>query len=193
MTPHGGFLRAVLDALPAPLFVVDDDVCIRDCNAAARAMVGAEGLPVLMKRGGEALHCIHAAETAGGCGASAACGDCVVRNSVRSAAGGGRVSRRMHRMLRAGAEGQVEVNVLVTASPFRYEGEALVLLVLEDITELDALRRIVPMCASCRKVRDDDEYWQRVEQYFERHLDIDVSHGICPECEARLYPEFSRP
>lgn len=81
--------------------------------------------------------------------------------------------------------------MLVTTAPFNYDGRALVLLVLEDVSELINLRRIVPMCAGCRRIRDDDQYWQNVDLYFQRHLKIDVSHGICPECAAHLYPELT--
>ncbi len=83
--------------------------------------------------------------------------------------------------------------MLVTTAPIHFNAEKLVLVVLEDITELINLRRIVPMCAGCRKIRDDQEYWQRVDLYFKRHLDIDVSHSICPDCAARLYPELTEP
>ena len=189
---QAGFLRAVLDAIPSPVLIVDDDVRIRNYNLAAGKLLGEQPSLVLERRGGEAMHCIHATETPGGCGASPSCRDCAIRNSVREASGGQRVSRRSQRMRIVNGKAATEINMLVTTAPFQYGGEALVLLILEDISELTSLRRIVPMCASCRKIRDGEEYWQQVEMYFHRYLDIDVSHGICPECEARLYPEFSK-
>jgi nitrogen fixation/metabolism regulation signal transduction histidine kinase len=192
--PHderADFLRAVLDAIPSPVLIVDDDIRILDFNLAAAQLLGEAGSIVLKRRGGEALHCIHSAETPGGCGSAPACGDCAIRNSVREAYDGKRVCRKAHLLEIAAGGRNIDVNMLVTTAPIQYKAERLVLLVLEDVSELVSLRRIVPMCAGCRKIRDDQEYWQQVELYFKRHLDIDVSHGICPECAARLYPEYS--
>lgn len=194
--PHeelADFLRAVLDAIPSPVLVVDDDVRILDFNLAAAPLLDEAKSLVLKRRGGEALHCIHSTEAPGGCGTAPACRDCAIRNSVRDAYDGKHVCRKAHHLQLAAAGHNTDVNMLVTTAPIPYKTERLVLVVLEDISELISLRRIVPMCAGCRKIRDDQEYWQQVELYFKRHLDIDVSHGICPECAARLYPEFTGP
>ncbi len=193
--PHDNradFLRALLNAIPSPVLVVDHDVRILDYNLAAAALVGEERTVVLSKRGGDALHCIQAIQAPGGCGTGPACGGCTIRNSVRQACEGKRVCRVAKRMQMSVSGRETEVNLLVTAAPIEYGGEPLVLLVLEDVTELISLRRIVPVCAGCRKIRDDQAYWQHVDLYFKRHLDIDVTHGICPECQARLYPEFTQ-
>jgi len=48
--------------------------------------------------------------------------------------------------------------------------------------EVDALRDLLPMCAWCRKIRDDEELWLGLEEYFTRHSNMRFSHGICPEC-----------
>ena len=83
-----------------------------------------------------------------------------------------------------------DVYLLVTTAPFKYEEQQLVLVILEDISELTALRGIIPMCASCKKIRDDEQYWHRVEKYFSDHLEIKFSHGLCPDCAHKLYPEY---
>ncbi|MFH0726923.1 MAG: hypothetical protein V2B19_11335 [Pseudomonadota bacterium] len=62
------------------------------------------------------------------------------------------------------------------------QNRALVLLVIEDISEIAELRRIIPICSICRKVRDDTESWTRVEAYFKNNWDVDFSHGLCPDC-----------
>jgi len=49
----------------------------------------------------------------------------------------------------------------------------------------------LPICASCKKIRDDKGYWQAVESYIDSHSEAKFSHGICPECIQKLYPEFS--
>lgn len=75
----------------------------------------------------------------------------------------------------------------------REEAERLKL--IEDLTaalaHAQTLRSLLPICASCKKIRDDHGYWQQLEVYFKQHEHIDFSHGICPECTARLYPEFA--
>ncbi len=49
---------------------------------------------------------------------------------------------------------------------------------------------IIPICASCKQIRDDDGYWNQVESYISQHSDITFSHGICPACAKKLYPDF---
>jgi hypothetical protein len=47
-----------------------------------------------------------------------------------------------------------------------------------------------PICASCRKVRDDGGYWGNVEEYFGSRAPVEFTHGICPECQVKLYPSI---
>jgi len=60
---------------------------------------------------------------------------------------------------------------------------------LEDVR---TLRGIVPICARCKKIRDDKGYWNQVEKYVSEHSEATFSHGICPECLKKLYPEFAQ-
>lgn len=80
------------------------------------------------------------------------------------------------------------VMFLVSGSRFEYESRKFVILTLEDVTELVELRGIIPICMHCRKVRDDENYWQRVEDYFRKHSKIRFTHGICPDCKKEHYP-----
>ncbi|MCF7802980.1 MAG: hypothetical protein K9N46_07870 [Candidatus Marinimicrobia bacterium] len=57
--------------------------------------------------------------------------------------------------------------------------------------ELKTLRGILPICSSCKKIRDDDGYWQQVESYVTDHSEAMFSHGICPECIEKHYPEYT--
>ena len=58
------------------------------------------------------------------------------------------------------------------------------------LTEVRKLRGIIPICASCIKVRDDQGYWNQIESYIREHSEADFSHGICPECAKKLYPDL---
>jgi hypothetical protein len=56
---------------------------------------------------------------------------------------------------------------------------------LDDIKTLEGL---LPMCANCKNIRDDDGYWQQVEVYIRQHSRAEFSHSICPKCAHQLYP-----
>lgn len=58
------------------------------------------------------------------------------------------------------------------------------------IKELNQLRDLVPICASCKNVRDDEGYWHSVEKYFTEKADAEFSHSICPKCIKELYPSI---
>ncbi len=47
-----------------------------------------------------------------------------------------------------------------------------------------------PMCASCKKIRNDQGYWQQVDHYISEYAGVDITHGICPDCLKTLYPEY---
>jgi C4-dicarboxylate-specific signal transduction histidine kinase len=56
--------------------------------------------------------------------------------------------------------------------------------------EVKTLSGIVPICASCKKIRDDKGYWDRVETYVAKHTEAKFSHGLCPDCAKKLYPDY---
>ncbi|MBN1591919.1 MAG: GAF domain-containing protein [Candidatus Coatesbacteria bacterium] len=56
------------------------------------------------------------------------------------------------------------------------------------LNEIKTLRGLVPICACCKKVRDDTGFWQSVEVYVGDRTEADFTHGVCPECEKKLYP-----
>lgn len=59
----------------------------------------------------------------------------------------------------------------------------------EDVKTLSGL---LPICAACKKVRDDTGYWTQLEQYITKHSQATFSHGLCPECMRKLYPDLAR-
>lgn len=61
---------------------------------------------------------------------------------------------------------------------------------LEDaLSQVKSLQGMLPMCAWCRKIRDDNDYWRSVEEYISHHTEARFSHGICPECEKAFRDE----
>ncbi len=59
------------------------------------------------------------------------------------------------------------------------------------LEQVKTLRGIVPICANCKNVRDDQGYWNRVETYFREHTEAEFSHAVCPDCMTKLYPQFN--
>ena len=58
--------------------------------------------------------------------------------------------------------------------------------------EIKTLRGIIPICTSCKKIRNDEGYWQQVETYIGNHSEALFSHGVCPDCMEELYPEYTQ-
>lgn len=63
---------------------------------------------------------------------------------------------------------------------------------LQDaLAHVKQLRGLLPICASCKKIRDDAGYWNQIDSYIRKHTDVEFSHSICPDCMKKLYPEFA--
>jgi hypothetical protein len=60
----------------------------------------------------------------------------------------------------------------------------------EALDKVNTLSGLLPICANCKKIRDDSGYWQQVEIYIQNHAEVEFSHGICPDCMKKLYPDF---
>ena len=63
----------------------------------------------------------------------------------------------------------------------------------EALDNIKTLSGLIPICSVCIKVRNDQGYWQQVEEYVQEHSEVDFSHGICEACAQKLYPEFVTP
>ncbi|MBC8278198.1 MAG: GAF domain-containing protein [FCB group bacterium] len=61
----------------------------------------------------------------------------------------------------------------------------------KNLSEIKTLRGIIPICSNCKKIRDDDGFWEDVDTYIHEHTEADMSHGICPDCIVELYPEYA--
>lgn len=70
------------------------------------------------------------------------------------------------------------------------EREDLIKKLQDSLTEIRTLRGILPICSSCKKIRDDEGYWQLLESYIGKHSEAQFSHGICPDCANKLYKDL---
>jgi len=71
------------------------------------------------------------------------------------------------------------------------EEKARLIIQLESsLSEIKKLSGFLPICASCKKIRDDKGYWNQIESYIKEHSEAQFSHGICPDCAKKLYPDL---
>ncbi len=68
------------------------------------------------------------------------------------------------------------------------EKENLIIELQNALSEVKKLSGFLPICSSCKKIRDDEGYWQQVENYISDHSEALFSHSICPDCMRKLYP-----
>ena len=61
----------------------------------------------------------------------------------------------------------------------------------QALSEVKTLKGLIPICASCKKIRTDKGYWEQIEKYISEHSEAEFSHSICPECAKKLYPEIA--
>lgn len=61
----------------------------------------------------------------------------------------------------------------------------------EALAEVKKLSGLLPICSSCKKIRDDNGYWNQIENYIRDHSEADFSHSLCPECAKKLYPKYN--
>ena len=83
------------------------------------------------------------------------------------------------------------LDVLLQGVPIELDNQTLAVYgMYTDISEIKQLRGLIPICAACKKIRDDQGYWQDVELYMRERTTADFSHGICPDCMKKLYPQI---
>jgi len=68
--------------------------------------------------------------------------------------------------------------------------EKVIVELQEALAHVKTLKGLIPICANCKKIRDDTGYWNRIEFYLKKHSDVDFSHSICPDCMQKLYPGY---
>ena len=70
------------------------------------------------------------------------------------------------------------------------ERERLIIELRDALAKIKTLSGLLPICTSCKKIRDDKGYWEQVEVYIRDRSEAEFSHGLCPECLKKNYPEF---
>jgi PAS domain S-box-containing protein len=71
------------------------------------------------------------------------------------------------------------------------EREKLITALQNALSEVKTLSGLLPICSSCKKIRDDKGYWSRLEEYLSKHSNTQITHGICPDCAQKMLDELS--
>jgi len=87
-------------------------------------------------------------------------------------------------------KGEVGRDLLLRSIRYSIERQKLLTEFERNLKEIKTLKGLIPVCAWCRKMRDDRGYWKKVETYLEEHTDASFSHGICPECLEKTDPQM---
>ncbi|HVJ50630.1 PAS domain-containing protein [Desulfitobacterium sp.] len=182
------FISVLFDTIPVWTFVLDLECRVNAVNKAARNFIGCTQEESYSHRCGSVLGCIHHKDDPRGCGFGPYCHQCIVRNTSLEAIQGTETRRTKEKT--EFESGQV-LSVLVSSSPFEYKGQKLAVTIIEDVSLVVELQGLIPICASCKQIRDDKGYWNRVEKYIEDHSEAVFTHDICPSCVKKLYPHLN--
>jgi PAS domain S-box-containing protein len=182
-------LKTVLDTIQAGIVVIDPKThVIVGVNAAAGKMVGAPREEILGSLCQEYI-------------CPAGKGECPITDlgqnldnaeQVLLTARGKRVPilKTVVSVTLAGREHLLESFLDITErKKAEEERERLIGELQEALAEVKTLSGLLPICASCKSIRDDQGYWQQIEAYIRDHSEAEFSHSVCPECAKKLYPE----
>lgn len=98
-----------------------------------------------------------------------------------------KVDERTAELVKANKQLEKEIE---TRKEAEEKKEMLIADLQKTLKEIKALRGLLPICASCKKIRDDKGYWNQIEAYISEHSEAEFSHSICPECAKKYYGEF---
>lgn len=87
-------------------------------------------------------------------------------------------------------KGEPSQPAIIRIIRYAIERQRLTTELREALAKVEQLQGLLPICSHCKSIRDDDGYWNRVEHYISKYVDARFSHGICPDCAKKHYPEI---
>lgn len=96
------------------------------------------------------------------------------------------IRKRRGEIVKSNHKLQIEI---LSRKRIEEEREQLIYELTIALTRMKQIKSLLPICPSCKKIRDDDGYWNNLEIYLAKHSDAEFSHGICRNCIKKLYPE----
>ncbi|RLB18599.1 MAG: sigma-54-dependent Fis family transcriptional regulator [Deltaproteobacteria bacterium] len=163
------FLKTLFDAIPCAILILDRDRRIHAANNFFLKAYGGPESEALMKRVGNVIQCVNALKTDEGCGFSEECSSCAIRNTALKAVAGDRIERKRANMEFFLEGRSQDLSLLISAAPFEHDGDRLAIVMFEDVTELNHLRKRLKTEQSFRGIIGQDP---RMEELFETIRDV---------------------
>jgi len=183
--------EALLNAIPMPVFIVDDDLVVSHVNHAAIDIFNLNRGSVLFERWGSALQCVNCSDSPSGCGYGEDCKSCVIRNSVTDCFKGPPIIQRKTTIaLKAGGTA-FGCELLITVNQIMNDNRIYALFMIEDMTKLSMAHSNIPVCMHCKKLREDDNHWSNLEDFLDHNLHVKFSQCICELCLEKYYPDVA--
>lgn len=163
------FLKTLFDAIPCAILILDGNRRIHAANSFFLKEYGGPERQALMKRVGNVIQCVNALKTDEGCGFSEECSSCAIRNTALKAVAGDRIERKRGKMEFVLDGRPQDVSLLISAAPFEHDGDRLAVVMFENVTELNHLRRRLKTEQSFRGIVGQDS---RMVELFETIRDV---------------------
>jgi len=163
------FLKTLFNAIPCAMLILDGDRRIHAANNFFLKGYGGSEDQALMKRVGNVIQCVNALKTHKGCGFSEECSSCAIRNTALKAVAGQRIERKRAKMEFSLDGRSQDLSLLISAAPFEHDGNHLAIVMFEDVTELNHLRKRLKAEQSFRGIVGQDP---RMEELFETIRDV---------------------
>lgn len=163
------FLKNLFESIPCGVLVVDSERRVQAVNNVLEKTFGISGAEIHDMRGGDALKCVNALKQDKGCGFADECQSCRIRNTAMEAISGVQIHRHRASLQLMGNGKARNIKLLVSAAPFDHNDERLAIVILEDITELDVLRKRLKTEQSFAGIVGQEP---RMQQLFETIRDI---------------------
>ena len=168
------FLKSLFESIPCGVLIVDRDRRIQAINRVLEQTFGISEPEVVDKRGGEALRCIHSSNSSKGCGFADECQTCDVRNTALKALDGQKIHRKKAK-IQLLINGEVrDLLLMASAAPLEHGGEKFAIVMLEDITELNILRRRLKTEQSFAGIIGRDNSMQELFETIRDVAEVDV-------------------
>lgn len=206
MTNEKNKYLTIFESIPNPVILLNKDMELDNLNHAAAMLFKADLSPGFQYYG---VRGDHLPETKGAIGGERSKEDSIplsseglfslffwLRQAVEELYRSSENSSALEKKIRYQAEERifrVKLSKYLDISN-KFEGTVII---LEDITslrralaEVKTLRGFLPICCHCKNVRDDKGYWRKVESYVQEHSEAAFSHGVCPDCARKYYPDL---
>ncbi len=169
-----GFLKSLFESIPCGVLIIDGDRRVLAVNNVVERTFGISGAEVMDQRGGEALRCVNAFKNPKGCGFAEECITCGVRNTALEALAGNQIHRKKAK-IQLSVDGKTnDLQLLVSAAPFDHEGKRLAVIILENMTELNTLRRRLKTDQSFAGIIGRDVKMQELFNTIREVAEVDV-------------------